>query len=318
MSQSQLPLSQFQFSQVIPDKSDDIPTVRAYEQNNLNNLDPTTRSRIVTDLSRLLLFKALSGEPIDRTKLAKEAWGERFPHSKLLNAALDKSVDRMRNVLGMDVKRVSERQLKNLPNKFKERMFVVNAVDDDELGSHSKALHSIHLDSAVEKGLLMLILAFIYCKGEVESHVRWLNAGVLFRLLHTVDENIAAEPTVVKNKRESIGDLASPSANSRSGVGLTPDVDSLLDKFVHMDYLMKKKADKTTNANGGTLEENAVLYAMGPRALLEIGRRQIIFFCAEVLDEQPDPTMLQELADEEGDEEEEEMEEEEDAIATDE
>ena len=45
--------------------------------------------------------------------------------------------------------------------------------------------------------------------------------------------------------------------------------------------------------------KNAFLYAMGPRSLLEIGRKQIIYFCAEILDEQPDPTMLQELKDEE-------------------
>lgn len=302
MSQMEDQLSQFQFSQVIPDQSDGPPSARAYEQNNLSNLDAATRSRMITDLSRLILFKALSGEPIDRTKLAKEAWGDRFATTKSLNAALDKSVERMKNVFGMDVKRVTESQLKYLPNKFKDRFYVVNCVKDDEYGSHSKALHGIHLDSAVEKGLLMLILSFVYCKGEVHDHIRWIPAGVLFRLLHTVDENIPAEPAVVKNKRESIGDLASPSANSRnkSGIELTPDVDILLEKFVYMDYLMKKKADKNTGGNAAaeTSDENAILYAMGPRALLEIGRKQIIYFCAEVLDEQPDPTMLQELEDE--------------------
>lgn len=306
-------LSQFQFSQVVPDQSEGLPSVRPFEHNNLTSLDPDTRSRIITDLSRLLLFKALSGEPIDRTKLAKEAWGDRFPNNKVMSAALDKSVERMRNVLGMDLKRVAEGQLKNLPAKYKERMYVVNNIKDDESGSHSKALHGVHLDSAIEKGLLMLILAFIYCKGEVQDHVRWIPAGVLFRLLHTVDENIPAEPAAMKNKRDSIGDLTSPGANTRnkSGLGLTPDVDTLMDKFVHLDYLVKKKADKNAANAAANLEENSFLYAMGPRALLEIGRKQIIYFCAEVLDEQPDPTMLQELEEEDGaqdDQEEEEQE----------
>lgn len=291
-------LSQVQFSQVIPDPSGGLPTARPFEINNLTSYDAPTQSRLVTDLSRLLLFKALSGEPIDRTKLAKEAWGERFTNCKgaVTNAALDKSVERMKLVLGVDVKRVPEDQVKNLPNKFKERMYIVNNIKDDENGSHSKALHSVHLDSAIEKGLLMLILAFIYCKGEVEDHIRWITAGDLYRLLHSVDGNIPAEPSVLKNKRDSIGDLASPSANKRfhGGVGLTPDIDTLIEKFVHMDYILKKKANKGT-AGTNSADESAFLYAMGPRTLLEIGRKQIIYFCAEILDEQPDPIMLQEL-----------------------
>ena len=307
MSQFEENQSQVHFSQVVPDPSIGPPIARQYEQNNLADLDDHLQKRVVTDLSRLLLFKALSGEPIDRTKLSKEAWGDNMlPNNvKVLNAALDRSVDRMRKVLGMDVKRIPEGQLKNLPNKFKERMFVVNIVKDDAYGSHSKALHSVHLDSAIEKGLLMLILAFVYCKGDVQEHVRWIPAGVLFRLLHSVDENIPAEPATsssIRNKRDSFGGLTSPNGNANytSGLGLTPDVDVLLEKFVHMDYLIKKKADKMTgnNTTAGTTDEDSFLYAMGPRTMLEIGRKQIIYFCAEVLDEQPDPTMLQELKDE--------------------
>lgn len=298
-----LPLSQVQFSQVDPDVSAGIPDARPNEERNLNNLDPTTQDRVVTDLSRLLLFKALSGEPIDRTKITKEAWGDRYTDFRnMTNATLDRSVERMKRVLGLDVKRLTKHQLKNLPNKYKERMYVVNIIKDNEEGSHSKALHRVHLDSAIEKGLLMLILAFIYCKGDVTHSVRWISAGVLYRLLHSVDENIPAEPTALKSKRESIGDLASPSAkfNNGAGVSLTPDVDSLLEKFVHMDYLMKKKADKKANGAAVTSADDvSFLYAMGPRALLEIGRKQIIYFCAEILDEQPDPTMLLELQDDE-------------------
>ena len=48
-----------------------------------------------------------------------------------------------------------------------------------------------------------------------------------------------------------------------------------------------------------------VKYSLGPRAAHEIGRRQIIHFCAEILDEEPDPTMLAELDDGVDDEEEE-------------
>ena len=50
-------------------------------------------------------------------------------------------------------------------------------------------------------------------------------------------------------------------------------------------------------------------YAMGPRAAMEVGRKQIIYFCSNVLDEQPDPTMLAEVEKDEESEKEEEEEE---------
>ncbi len=40
-------------------------------------------------------------------------------------------------------------------------------------------------------------------------------------------------------------------------------------------------------------------YAMGPRAAMENGRKQVIYFCSNVLDEQPDPTMLAEVDEDE-------------------
>ena len=49
---------------------------------------------------------------------------------------------------------------------------------------------------------------------------------------------------------------------------------------------------------------------MGPRAAMEIGRRQVVYFCSNVLDQEPDPTMLAEIdEDDESSEEEEEEEE---------
>lgn len=58
-----------------------------------------------------------------------------------------------------------------------------------------------------------------------------------------------------------------------------------------MDYLLK---DREASA---TTDDDVTLFAMGPRAALEIGRRQVIYFCSEILGEQPDPSMLQEVAD---------------------
>ena len=48
-------------------------------------------------------------------------------------------------------------------------------------------------------------------------------------------------------------------------------------------------------SSGSSIDEDSCFYTMGPRAAIEIGRRQVIFFCGEILDEELDPTMLQEL-----------------------
>ncbi len=153
----------------------------------------------------------------------------------------------------------------------------------------------------------MLVLAFIYCKGEVKDGLRWLDAAVLYQLLHSVDENIPATPAAdstsdsrgignATRKRQSLGGITSPGAGAggeASGVELTPNVDLALERFVHMDYLVKKKFEQ--QGNGGVMGDESPSYAIGPRALIVVGLRQIVHFCADVLEQQPDPTMLQEL-----------------------
>mmetsp|Transcript_17982 Transcript_17982/g.23574 ORF Transcript_17982/g.23574 Transcript_17982/m.23574 type:complete len:208 (+) Transcript_17982:2-625(+) len=196
---------------------------------------------------------------------------------------------------------------RNFPAKYKDRMFLINELEDKSTGTHSKAIHGIHETSAIEKGLLMVILAFCFCKGEPRSHdtSRWINDKDLYRLLNGVDENIPAEPPNSNKKKKSSSTSSNRmSLSGRGGVSQTPDVDSLLHKFVDMDYLMKDREDVTaTAASQG--EESGFIYAMGPRAAMEVGRKQLLSFCAEVMDEAVDPTMLAEIeedgnADEDG------------------
>jgi hypothetical protein len=272
-----------------------MPEVKPRERNILQDLDPATQDRMVTDLSRTLLFKALNGDPIDRSKLAKEAWGENFTGDRgAFNAALKEATDRMQTVWGFSVRKIPAYmdEMKTLPKKYRDRLYVVNQMKESEEGNHSRALHGYHVDCKIEKGLLMLVLAFIYCRGDMKDGMRWIGAGVLYKLLHNVDENIPAEPPVAT----SAANRSRRARESLDGGSLTegtPNVDSLMEKFVYMDYLMKNKADKSISA--ADQDDNDIIYAMGPRAAMEIGQRQIIYFCAEVLNEEPDPTMLAEL-----------------------
>jgi MAGE family len=155
----------------------------------------------------------------------------------------------------------------------------------------------------MEKGLLMVILAFIFCKGEPRSDgSRWLLDKELYRLLHLSDENIHAEPPApASNNKRSRG------GNSAATTG-TPDVDAVMEKCVHMDYLIKVKASSGEHfmAMSQEVEESSHFYAMGPRAALEIGRSQIVHFCASILDQEPDPHMLAEIEQAEQEEEEQE------------
>jgi len=77
---------------------------------------------------------------------------------------------------------------------------------------------------------------------------------------------------------------------------LTPSVDALLEQCVNWDYFVKEKATED-NCLSQNLEEGDILYSIGPRSALEIGRRQIIGFCAAILGESPDPSMLREVDD---------------------
>mmetsp|Transcript_6280 Transcript_6280/g.9245 ORF Transcript_6280/g.9245 Transcript_6280/m.9245 type:complete len:163 (+) Transcript_6280:1-489(+) len=149
-------------------------------------------------------------------------------------------------------------------------------------------MHSIHKDSSIEKGLLMVVLALIFCKGNLRpgfGSLRWISEIDLYRLLHGLDESLPQDPPT--------SDVPKKTTTVSSTVdGTTPKLDVMLYNFCNLDYLWKVKDEEATE------DRPDHLYTMGPRAALEVGRKQIVYFCSEILDEQPDPTMLQELEEE--------------------
>jgi len=231
------------------------------------------------------------------------------------------------DVFGFRVRRVPVKMEEDLPSRFKNRLYLINEVADDEVGTHTLNIHSAHMESTVEKGVLMMILAFAFCKGtsQVRSgqmkgagkKTRWISEHHLYSLLHRVDENIPSEPPSVEGKKRSRQSSSggrkslSPGDIGPEGVGQTPDIDVLLERFVQMDYLLRDKIEEPDSRESSFAGEDGkvVAYAMGPRAAMEVGRKQIIYFCSNVLDEQPDPTMLAEVEEDEESEEEEEEEE---------
>ncbi|KAL7528698.1 hypothetical protein ACHAXR_004655 [Thalassiosira sp. AJA248-18] len=324
--------SQFTFSQCNPDQSQYLDSAKDSELRNLEKLNPTARNRIVTDLSRILLFKGFNGDVIDKPKCIAESLGENMKKERVGSAALEQAEKRLRDVFGFSVKMASEKMKKDLPARFKNRLYLMNDVADDADGTHSLNIHSAHSDSSVDKGVLLMILAFAFCKGSSQvrtglmkgagKKTRWITEHHLYSLMHRVDENIPSEPPSVEGKKKSRhstggGRLSLDPGGPEGGVGQTPDIDILLERFVTLDYLLRDKIEEPESRESSNFageDGKVVAYAMGPRAAMEVGRKQIIYFCSNVLDEQPDPTMLAEVDEDEEMEEDEETEDEEEAV----
>eukprot|EP00934_Nitzschia_sp_Nitz4_P007432 Nitzschia sp. Nitz4//scaffold126_size65214//18056//19060//NITZ4_006149-RA/size65214-processed-gene-0.36-mRNA-1//-1//CDS//3329534668//7422//frame0 len=294
----------FALSQQVPEASQSVQPARQAERRNLDTMDPHERDRALTKLSRLLLFKALNQEPIDRLKTIKDAG---LGDAKVSSAAYQEVASRFINVFGFELKQTPAfmTNYKFLPARFRERYYLINTIQDTDDGSHSKAIHSVDDRAKVEKGLLLLIVALIYCKGQCRADTsRHLLARDLYMLMNKVDENIPAHPPVQGTARSKF--TASHKSHRFQQTGnasiLTPNLDAMLEHFVAADYLLREKAlEEHLLNNEIVLEEGDVWYTMGPRAALELGRKQILFFCAEVLGEEPDPTMLQAMEQEEVD-----------------
>lgn len=286
------------FSSQAPENSQSVQPARVNERNNFFNLGNVAREKAVSDMSRLVLFKALLGEPIDRLKCTKDAGIDK--NERIASAVFEEANVVLKNLFDFELRRMPSwmERLKNAPAKFKDRYYLFNALVDDE-GDHSKALHSVHTMAAIEKGLLMIALSLAYCKGEPMSDgSRWIIDKDLYHFLHRLDENIPAEPPTSTSKRR-----VTLEADGDDLQGATPYVDSLLEKFVYQDYLIRVTKNEHLMQVSQNADENSAFYSMGPRAAIEIGRKQVIHFCAEVLDEgEPDPTMLRELEDDEDEE----------------
>jgi MAGE family len=150
----------------------------------------------------------------------------------------------------------------------------------------------------IEKALLMVVLGLAYCKGNPKHDgSRWIHDKDLYYHLHAFDENIPAEPPTTggRNTGSKKQRYTPASQVGASALSQTPDVDALLDKFVKREHLVKAKATEDQVLADAKVEPESCFYAMGPRAALEVGRKQVVYFCADVLGVQPDAAMLKEI-----------------------
>jgi MAGE family len=149
----------------------------------------------------------------------------------------------------------------------------------------------------------MLVLGLAYCKGNPKHDgSRWIHDKDLYYYLHAFDENIPAEPPTTGGRGTSTKKRFTPASQiGDSAVSHTPDVDVLLEKFVKREHLVKARATEDQVLADAKVELESCFYAMGPRSALEVGRKQVVYFCADVLGVKPDAAMFKEIEADEDD-----------------
>lgn len=151
------------FSSQVPEICQEIAPVRAGDRNNLNRLGEEAREKAIGDLLQLVLMKGLAREPIDRQKVIKEAG---ISDARISSAAFAEVNHRLQLMFDFKLAPVPAflQSIKDFPNKYKDRYYLLNIAQDAD-GSHSRALHSVSQQGILEKGLLMVVLGFIFCQG---------------------------------------------------------------------------------------------------------------------------------------------------------
>ena len=249
-----------------------------------------------------------------------------YKKEKINNVIFKEASDKLRALYGWELVQPPDYMKDSLPTRYAERFYAVNNPVGDEDGEQAGKLHD-RFDSGVN-GLLITVLMIIYNKGELrndtknKSNFKWLTeevslctfrfslfpvsfssllllllllfppTSVPFRSAYTKAPLLKSLQSLLKTLNQIDDSIPESLSSSKRGSaeieGLGTDMQTLLTRFVEQDYLIKDKVKVEDDSSG-------VYYTLGPRAALEVGRKQLIFFAANLLGEQPDPTMLHEL-----------------------
>eukprot|EP01114_Cavostelium_apophysatum_P014890 TRINITY_DN3964_c0_g1_i1.p1 TRINITY_DN3964_c0_g1~~TRINITY_DN3964_c0_g1_i1.p1 ORF type:complete len:345 (-),score=80.65 TRINITY_DN3964_c0_g1_i1:10-1044(-) len=257
---------------------DSVPQSQASSSQNPNKkrkgketlTDKQERDKLVGDLVRYAIFMDFKKNPLRREDINKNIMKE---HKGSTSQVLPLAQERLKDIFGFDlveVKRSTKKTqkaaasagifvLKNnleLPNGQSWYDFVPPAQEEDDNSADSKTP-----SANSERGLLMAILGLIYLNNQE------IDKDSLYTQLRRLGmrEN---EPHFQFGQWEKI-----------------------VEKFVKELYLEKKRTTQQ-GKDGKTLYN----YRIGQRALMEIGKKRILYFIANTYGEdQPDAAELQEL-----------------------
>lgn len=92
------------FSQLPPEASQSVKPETTSDRKNLDSLDREAQEKYLASISRLILFRGLEKEPIDRLKVTKDAGIA--VKDRIGSAAFQEASRRLRNVFGFELNRI--------------------------------------------------------------------------------------------------------------------------------------------------------------------------------------------------------------------
>jgi len=222
------------------------------------------KAKLVSAVTRYILFKGSRQEMIDITKLTKDVFGGALKEYKVSKRfVLGEAQKILENICGFQLIQANDKFKKKQPG-LKDQWFLVNTLSEEK---HSRDVLAAH--SSERRGLLMVVLAFTFMErpGAIQ-------ATKLMDRLAQIDQRVATNDNLARNKFGST-------------------LQGCLDDFVKQKYLLHEAQE--IESTGEKTNE----YRLGPRAIAEVGKRQILHTIFEVLDETVDEALLLDLSDDE-------------------
>ena len=231
-------------------------------------LDPKELAALVSKMARYMLLRGSKKAPIVKAKVADAVMGD-YKKLRITTYVFGKARDLLRDAWGYELAPAPPSCGDvEFRGQAKDAWYLVYAPRLRSAKHAALAAAGLPERELAARGVLMAALAM------VQAHGGAIREKELYRMLSAVDPRLPDEPT--QNPKSA--------RNEVPGVG---NVAALLDEFKAQHYVV---ASKDT--------EDEPTLALGPRALVDVGRYQITQFQADALGHAAvDAAMIQELAD---------------------
>jgi hypothetical protein len=219
----------FSFTQEAPEASQSMADIEITqkETDNFTVLGAAERQKLVSDMLRYFTLKGFQRQYVVK-KHATDAVMKDYVGKKIAAAVFKEALTKLKDLFGYVLLGVPGYMKNALPNKYKDRYYVVNALQAD--AEHCVALHDRY--DAATQGLLMVVLCIVYNKGAVRGDLRggfrWIAEEMLYSKLHDVDPVISAKEK--GGRKENV-----------ICEGMVADVPTMIAQFCDQDYLLKEK-----------------------------------------------------------------------------
>ena len=141
-------------------------------------LSSNVQESLEANMTRYFLFRGLTQKSIEKNKAISSILGAE--QKNVGPVVFEKASKRIHSTFGFELKKTPKVMLPFIPKKYENTYFLINLIDDED-GSHSQSIHKGV--NSWEKGVLMIILSFLFCRGELRTASGWryLKAEHLFR-----------------------------------------------------------------------------------------------------------------------------------------